>query len=227
MATYLYTYYEEDSFVIIDKDIINEENENELIIIVKDDNNIYNNIKVPTKFACIFNYTKYLNDILKTYSYSWDNIYKQFQNDFARCVVSINNVQFTDIGMFVPQDQMYDISVATLIIMLFNQSSLGYPMECINKFHNLYHGEYLVDTGNTSMYINLNKIDDVLSEIAIYKRLKIIKIADDVIDKYYVDVNLNFLFKNDNSYINLKNINGIVPEYNVLYWTVVPKTGEN
>ena len=77
------------------------------------------------------------------------------------------------------------------------------------------------------MYINLNKIDYVLSEITIYKRLKIIKIADDVIDKYYVDVNLNFLFKNDNSYINLKNINGIVPEYNVLYWTVVPKTGEN
>jgi hypothetical protein len=228
MSIYLLQYIDDDNFLIIEKNIINDENnnnDNDEFIMVTDNNNSKNNIeniKSISKFACIFDYTKYLNDILKTYRYDWDNIYKQFKVDFDRCKVSINNVQFTDINMFVPQDQMYDITVHTLMIMLFNQSTLGFPMECIINYHNLYHDEHLVDAANSSIYINMNDISDGMTEITIFKRLKIIKTGDDIIDKYYVDIHMNFLFKNSKSYVNLKNINGIVDKYNILYWIFIP-----
>ena len=111
-----------------------------------------------------------------------------------------------------------------LVNMLFNQSSLGYPMEKIIEYHNLYNDYMLIDS-NESVYINVitNGYTDKNKIININKRLKIIyptQDYSDYIDKYYVDIKITFHFENIDTKINLKQVEKYIEKFNILEWNI-------
>ena len=224
----------EDKITVIEKiNICNNKKNDDYVVIDNDQSNhskciSLQNIDQQLEFITIFNYRDYIDNILKTYDYKWDRIYSQFEKDFYRCKFSINNVQFNDIKMFVKDKNLHDITMGTIAIMLFNQSTLGWPFEKIIKYHNIKDNLLLTDFNGSSIYININVESDNQKYIHIYKRLVIVELVyknDIFIDKknkYYVDINLNFNFENINKFIRLKNIKDYIDEFNTMSWKILP-----
>lgn len=233
----LYMYFlseindKKNNITIVNKNKINNDDftNNDFIILDFDNNNKsidINNIHKQTEFVTVFNYRNYIDNILKTYDYNFFNISKQFKKDFHRCKLAINNVQFNNINMFINNNQ--DITIETICIMLFNQSTFGWPMEKIINFHSISNNLLLTDFRESYIHINVCLDSDNTKKIYIYKRLKIIELIyeDDVfidkLDKYYVDINLNFNFDDINKFIQLKNIKKYIEEFNIMTWNIVP-----
>lgn len=183
-------------------------------------------IKHKTEFETIFNYQKYLDDILKTYDYKLDNIHKQFKKDFDRCKLAINNVPFKDINLFIEEANE---TMGAIAIMLLNQSTFGCPMEKIIKYHTIQDNYFLTDFRGSYIFINICDESEIKKKIHLHKRLKIIELVNDKNgifikkqDKFYVDIYLIFTFSNINQYIRLTNINKYVDKFNTMIWKVTP-----
>lgn len=223
--------------LLINKNIIQDQNkdkDNDFVVIdldYKDDNILLKDIDKNKicEFTTIFNYHKYLEDILKTYDHKWDNIYEQFKVDFNRCKFFINNVQFTDIDMFIEKGAIYDVTIGSLAIMLFNQSTFGWPMEKIIKFHSIIDNYILKDAEGCYIYLNIIIDKEKKNKkIEIYKRLKIAEFMYnekglflDIVDKYNVDINLYFTFENINNCIELKKIHKYVQDTSLMTWKII------
>jgi hypothetical protein len=212
--------------ILIDKNIISDELNDDFIIIDNNKKCKYklNNIVVK-EYIVLFDLYKYLDDILKSYNYNWLNIVEQFKKDFYRCCCSINNVKFNDISMFLRKD-LKKISIYSIVIMLLTQATMGWPMEKIMEYHDLQVNYVLMDYRESQMYLDVN-VDNNINKISIYKRLKITEFMyknnyfTHTEDKYFVDIYLYFNFDDINKLVNLRNIKNYVENNSTLSWKIV------
>lgn len=209
--------------IIIKKnDLLNMFNKDFILI---DNKDIYNLDKITglCEHNTIFDFHKYLHDILKTYSYKWENIYDQFSKDFIRTDFYKNNKVIKEKDKPIILKNIYNTKsvLKKIIIMLFNQSSLAWPMEKIIECYNIQNKYHLIDSNNNRTKINLIEKKDKL-DILINKKLRVVEINEnsDLIDKYKININLKFLFQ-DNNIPNLKKINKFNKNC-LMEWTIEP-----
>lgn len=187
-----------DDFIIIDD---NESMDNNNINLLE--------LKKGMEFETIFHYDLYIEKIYKSYNYNINRIIEQFNKDFNRIKIYVNNIQITDIKTLLNNSNL-----KILDIMLCNQSSLAWPLEKIINFHNIKNDYYLIDCNNSYICINIEN-----NKININKRLKIIKLdQNDIEVLFYVDVNLSFPL--NKIYYSLYNLISFKNNYTTMRWKI-------
>lgn len=175
-----------DDFVIIDDD---ESCNNKIDLL---------DLKKGMNFETIFYYDKYIDNIFKSYKYNYNRIIEQFNKDFNRIKIYVDDVQITNIKYF-----LNNYKLKLFDIMLCTQSSFGWPYEKIIDFHNIKNDHFLIDCNNSYLCINIKN-----NHININKKLKIIKLDN---TKSILN-NVEFLF-NVNIFLSLP----LNKTYNSLY----------
>ena len=135
-------------------------------------NNLHQTILKHNKDIIMFNMNEYLHDILNSYNYDIYKINQQFDIDFNRSNIFINDIKINDKNLIdihfnnLEKYKLFDnFNMLLIIKMLCNQSSFGFPFILLNKIYNYYNDDYIISDGKTNRYIKFNTIDKLLTII--------------------------------------------------------------
>lgn len=166
------------------------------------------------KNIVLMDFKSFVNDICKSYKYSFNNIKKQFMIDVPRSVLTINGITNGTTKSFyniIMNNPWISRQLSYIIISLCTQATLATPFEIL---HNTYIKEaknnkqqlYLSDSkDNTNkekmnIYLTLNKEQQ---KMYITKKLRIFRINSEFKDDtiYKINLFLAINFKEGDKYV--------------------------
>lgn len=113
-----------------------------------------------------FKMSIYLNEILKSYNFDKAKIWNQLELDLPRTSVYINDILISDVDKFKEltcdflmsdikiNNQMYDL--VTILAMLSNQSSYGFPYIFLYKLYCQNQKNVFLTSESTGRYVKFN-----------------------------------------------------------------------
>jgi len=101
----------------------------------------------------LFSLEKFMDECLSTYKNS-AAIYIQFEKDLPRCDIFINGVKIKSLDDFKSKIKCNLLNIELLLILLCNQSSMGYPFFLMNKLYTNETKEIFV-TGMKRYSVNI------------------------------------------------------------------------
>lgn len=197
---------------------------------IKKDEKIYGLIDLHKKNNSVtFEFDVYIEEILKSYKYDLKNISQQFEVDFPRSTIYIDNTHVTSFDYFFHKlDWMSSINIDGLkgivslkdfIMMLSVQSSYAFPCILLQKIYNNINEKYILVNKKTNRNFTVNtktqylqiyiECDMALYDMSNEKHLKTINIL------------LCFKFKMETSKILpniIYNIYDIIDNDGLLIW---------
>tara|TARA_B110000902_G_C14176547_1_gene538901 strand:+ start:595 stop:1194 length:600 start_codon:yes stop_codon:yes gene_type:complete len=192
---------------------------NNNFIIINNENTLIKNI-LYNEYVILLDYTNYKNEIYKSYKNNSKRIYKQFLNDFPRAKYHINNVNETNIYLFIDYFEFlihqYKLDYSEFL-MLCTQAVMGAPLEKLYSIINNVTRKQ-IDTGNSKelyigepkknkkmlfnfivekneLYININKILRVFYINKIGKDITLYNININIIIPYLSKENIIITYK--------------------------------
>lgn len=175
-----------------------------------------------SKIISYFSLKQYLLDNKQSYSNKLEKIYSQFEKDFPRQHMTLNNEIVIDSTVFIETletllsasyvpiymkllypfsvlscDHVYDISYTDLIILLCCQSSFLVPFHILNNIYDDINGLYFLVSGsgerqNTAINITINETSASISLDTIF----FIKNTETntIVKKISINVFIDFVF---------------------------------
>lgn len=171
------------------------------------------------KFSAYFNLEEYLSDIINSYDKNSKKVIEQFEKDFNRHAVTLNNKKYTSSSEFIKD--LMDINVnnnSALIVILCCQSSLGLPFEIIKKIY---------DDGDINKLLKHNSKDRITVDIVLTKNIQSIDIKASfeilTIEPYEKTHNIDIFVSLDTSNSDVElNAHKLSENICVFNWIITP-----
>jgi hypothetical protein len=182
--------------------------------------------KAVKDYVVLFDAATYLDNILKSYKHSSENIWEQFDKDLPRTDIYINQTKIEKRDQFLKLlDKFNKIDynnhgLITLCALLCNQSSYALPYILMTKVHAGDMTDTLISNIADDRNIHIEIGDVVKFKFNANFGIKNIKTGDiKEVVKINLELSLNLQKDRDGNYI-LKNKEFVLHRYGVISWTL-------
>ncbi|CAH6421757.1 Hypothetical protein KVN_LOCUS443 [uncultured virus] len=220
-----------NDYEIIDKQNIPSFEYLELSIIFEDKK--IQNIKkysVLKEHVLLFDSFSYIHNILRSYKYNSEKIIDQFQQDFHRSDIYLNNEKIMDMKVlkkkikklqkFGNKFEEFNLTSDKLLIMLMNQSTFAFPFILMSEIFNDEENKIFVFNmpNERKTFLNLNKINEIIFTM-------MFQVIDTNSNKILLKISITLILSlnivmQKNKY-KIFNDNFIFSKFGIITWSII------